>query len=328
MVRRIGEECIGLLLIALFLFLFIFIDFTSLLEYTSVIPKSFLNMNTMFLSIFLEAIPFVMIGVFVSSWIQTYVTEERIQRILPQHAFMAMIPASLIGVIMPMCECVIVPVVHRLIRKGLPLHIGMVLLVSVPIINPLVFASTYFAFSSNESMAYLRVGLAFLIAIIIGTVVYMRYNGTSQLVNKKEKSSHHVMKEMSRWREVIVHASNEFFSAGKYLLIGACIASLFQTFLNREWLTVIADNDALSPLVMMSFAYVLSLCSEADAFVAASFSHTFSAESLLAFLLFGAMIDVKNTLMMVAYFKKRFVLSFIVLVALSVYGVTMIASYF
>jgi uncharacterized membrane protein YraQ (UPF0718 family) len=121
----------------------------------------------------------------------------------------------------------------------------------------------------------------------------------------------------------LYHASDEFFDMGKYLLFGALVASLFQTFLDRQLLTNLASNDYMSSAVMMGFAYVLSLCSEADAFVASSFSHTFSPTALLAFLLYGPMMDFKNTIMLLSFFKKRFAFSLILIITVVVYVIVM-----
>lgn len=113
----IMKDMIGFGLIALFLFLFFFIDFSSFDSETLDIPKSWLNVNTIFLSIVLEAIPFILLGVFVSALIQTYVSEETIQRFIPKNAIAALLPAALLAVVFPICECAIVPIVRRLIKK-------------------------------------------------------------------------------------------------------------------------------------------------------------------------------------------------------------------
>lgn len=316
---RLLRETIGLLCIALFAFLFFFVDFTSLADMKDFIPKNWLNVNTIFLSIFLEAVPFVLIGVFISSIIQTFLTEDQLKKVIPRNPFLAVLPASLVGLIFPMCECVIVPVVRRLIQKGMPLHIGMVILVSTPILNPVVFASTYYAFRATPYIAYYRLGLAFIAAAIIGLTVHFLYRNQNVLKNQTFVTKHTHSEFESRWKQILQHAADEFFSAGKFLLIGALIASCFQTFLDRQVLEQVASNEVLSPVVMMGLGYVLSLCSEADAFIAASLNHTFSAKSLLAFLVFGPMLDIKNTLMLLAYFKKRFVVTFSVVVLVVVY---------
>lgn len=313
---RISKELIGMFLIALFLFLLFFVDFTNLSHLQKGIPKEWLNVNTIFLSIFFEAVPFILLGVLISSIIQVFVTEEMIQKGLPRSAIIAIIPAAFVGVIFPMCECVIIPVVRRLIQKGLPLHVGIVILVSAPILNPIVFLSTYYAFRTNTLILYARFGLALFVAVLIGLVVYYLYRGKNVL--KDDKVISHEEKNKS-WRDVTSHGVNEFFDTGKYLLIGAFLASLFQTFLDRNVLEEVASSSVFSPLAMMVFGYVLSLCSEADAFIAASFGQIFSAKALIAFLVFGPMLDLKNTLMLFAYFQKKFVLFFIGFVTTAVY---------
>lgn len=120
------------------------------------------------------------------------------------------------------------------------------------------------------------------------------------------------------------HAVDEFFDMGKYLIAGAFIAALFQTFLDRQILLTLGSDMWSSTLVMMAFAYVLSLCSEADAFVAASFSGTFTIGSIVAFLVYGPMLDLKNTIMLFAYFRAKFVLGFIIVVTIAVFVAIML----
>jgi uncharacterized membrane protein YraQ (UPF0718 family) len=317
------KDVIGFGLIALFLFLFFFIDFSSFDPSTLPIPKSWLNVNTIFLSIVLEAIPFILLGVFVSALIQTYVSEETIQRFIPKNAIVALLPAALLGVVFPVCECAIVPVVRRLIKKGMPLHIGVVLLVGAPILNPVVFASTYYAFQSSLSIVYARMGLAFILSIFIGFVIYLLFQNSNQLRWSRDELIGRQTEEapvvQNKLKSTLYHASDEFFEMGKYLIFGAFIASLFQTFLDRNILLELGSSETTSPAIMMAFAFVLSLCSEADAFVASSFANTFSAGAILAFLVYGPMLDLKNTIMLFAYFKSRFVLGLMIVISISVY---------
>ncbi|MEC2077805.1 permease [Metabacillus fastidiosus] len=314
------KELSALALIVLFFYLFLFVEFHEL---PFEIPKSFLNVNTIFLSIVLEAIPFILLGVFVSSIIQTFVSEHAIKRFLPKNPIIALLPAALLGVVFPICECAIVLIVRRLIKKGMPLHVGVVFLIGAPILNPIVYASTYYAFQSSQEIVYARMGLAFILSIVIGFIMYLIFKNSDQLkwsrdelIGKLQTSK---IAGRSKWKDTFFHASDEFFEMGKYLLFGAFIASLFQTFLNRSLLIEMGTNELVSPAIMMAFGFILSLCSEADAFVAASFGSTFSSASLLAFLVYGPMIDLKNTFMLLAFFKVRFVLVFITVVTIIVY---------
>ncbi|AST92959.1 MULTISPECIES: permease [Sutcliffiella] len=321
MFKKVWKEVIGLGLIGLFLYLFFFVDLKDL---TFNIPGQWLNVNTIFLSIVLEAIPFLLLGVFASALIQTFVSEDTIKRFLPKNAVGAIIPAAILGVIFPICECAIIPVVRRLIKKGMPLHVGVVLLVGAPILNPIVVLSTYYAFNGNPTILYGRFGLAFFLSIIIGLLMLLLFKNNNQLRwTKNELIGRQEMveeKPQNKWKTTFYHASDEFFEMGKYFIIGAFVASLFQTFLDRSLLTAIGSHEIFGPAVMMAFAYVLSLCSEADAFVAASFGSTFSTGSLLAFLIYGPMIDLKNTVMLFAYFRVKFVLVFIAVVTVVVFS--------
>lgn len=314
------RESLALALIGLFFYLFLFVDFHEI-EWN--IPSQLLTVNTMFLSILLEAIPFILLGVFVSALIQTFVSEDFIKRVLPKNAILALLPAVLLGAIFPICECAIVPIVRRLMKKGMPLHVGVVFLVGAPILNPVVFASTYYAFSSQLHIAYARMGLAFVLSIIIGFIMYLIFKNRNQLKWTKEELTTTVQlgseEKVGKLKSTLFHASDEFFEMGKFLIIGAFIASLFQTFLDRTLLTELGSSEFLSPAIMMGFGYILSLCSEADAFVAATFGGTFTTGSLLAFLVYGPMIDLKNTIMLFAFFKAKFVAAFIGVVTVVVY---------
>ncbi|WP_202078618.1 permease [Caldalkalibacillus salinus] len=304
------------------------------------LPRSLLSVNTIFLSIVIEAIPFILLGVFVSALIQIYVKEDTLQKYIPQNAYAALLPAAVLGAIFPICECAIIPVVRRLIKKGMPLHVGVVFLVAAPILNPVVFGSTFFAFRTTPAVLYSRMALAFVLAILIGGILYMLFKNTHQLKQEDElprgghdhghdhdhnhEHQHHdhdhdAPRPLNKWKQTFYHATDEFFDMGKYLIAGAFIAALFQTFLNREVLVAIGSEVWSSTIVMMAFAYVLSLCSEADAFVAASFGNTFTVGSLVAFLVYGPMLDLKNTIMLFAYFKFRFVIAFIITVTVVVF---------
>ncbi|MFC0473385.1 permease [Halalkalibacter kiskunsagensis] len=314
-----GKDFLGFLLLLLFLILFFNIESFKNDRAGFTIPDSWLNVNTIFLGIVIEAVPFILLGVFVSALIQIYVKEEFIHRFLPKNAYAALLPAAILGAIFPICECAIVPIVRRLIKKGMPLHVGVVFLVAAPILNPVVAASTFFAFRTDLTVLYARMGLAFVLSIIIGGILYLVFKNRDQLKwTKEELVGRQVVLEtgasarkMNRLKQTLYHAADEFFLMGKYLILGAFIAALFQTFLDRSVLQAIGSNEWSSTAVMMAFAYLLSLCSEADAFVAASFGNTFTTGSLIAFLVYGPMIDLKNTIMLFAFFKARFVLIFI-----------------
>lgn len=283
--------------------------------------SSFLQLNSIFISILIEAIPFILIGVILSGIIQMFVSEEMIARIMPKNRFLAVLFGALAGVLFPACECGIIPITRRLLLKGVPLHAGVAFMLTAPIINPIVLFSTYIAFGNRWSVVFYRGGLALAVSLIIGVILSYQFKD-NQLLKPDEPGHHHHHHGtlLQKLGGTLRHAIDEFFSVGKYLILGAFIAAAMQTYVKTSTLLAIGQNDVSSSLVMMGLAFVLSLCSEVDAFIASSFSDTFSLGSLIAFLVFGAMVDIKNLLMMLAAFKKRFVfllITYIVVIVLA-----------
>ncbi|MEL3972504.1 permease [Rossellomorea oryzaecorticis] len=322
--RSLGQDTLGILLFLGIIALFLAGDLISIPD--EVMSSSVVNVTTIFLSILLEAIPFILIGVFASAVIQVFVSENMLRKWIPKrYPYLALFPAAMVGALLPVCECAIVPVARRLIKKGVPAHLAIVVMVTAPILNPIVLASTYYAFQNNMTVVWGRMILGFIAAILIGAFVYKLFGKRNPLIKEKHTHHHeHHHASHGKIMQTIVHASDEFFDMGKYLVIGAFVAAVFQTYLDRELLVGIGSDAVAGPAVMMAFAYIVSLCSEADAFVASSFGSLFTTSSLLAFLVYGPMIDFKNTLLMLAYFNKRFVLTFIAIVTIAVYICTFI----
>jgi uncharacterized membrane protein YraQ (UPF0718 family) len=128
-------------------------------------------------------------------------------------------------------------------------------------------------------------------------------------------------------RDVIHHTNEEIKSVGAYLIFGAIIAASMQMFVPKEFIESIGEGLFSSTFVMMSLAFVLSLCSEADAFIASTFLLRFTAASVLTFLITGPMIDIKNTLMLFGSFKKRFVVKLIATILIVCFVLGIIASF-
>ena len=271
------------------------------------LPESFLQMNTIFISILIEALPFVTLGVLISGIIQIFVTEEMIAKIMPKNKILAVIFSSLLGILFPSCECGIVPIVSRLVAKGVPISAGIAFMLTAPIINPVVLFATYIAFGSDWKMLIFRAIGSVVVANAVGILLAFRFKGNPF---KENYHHHHHHENTSWWKKIwqtLEHAVEEFFSMGKYLVIGSLIAAAVQTYIKTATLVSIGHNQASSSIVMMVLSFILSLCSEADAFIASSFRTTFSTGALLAFLVFGPMLDIKNLMMMLATFKKRLV---------------------
>lgn len=267
------------------------------------------SFKTIFLSIVLEASPFLIAGVLVSSLLQIWLSERMLQRIIPRNPLVGLLSVSLLGVIFPVCECGIVPVVRRLVKKGMPAYLGIAFMLAAPVVNPIVFAASFAAFRSKPEMAWERMGLAYGVAVLAGLFIYLLANG-----NPLKRSREDLMGEAraeetkTTWSGWAEHLLNEFFDMSKYLLFGAFLAASLQVLVFRSVLVDIGSDSLTAYPFMMGLAYVMSLCSTSDAFVAASFSNVFAKGPLLAFLVLGPMLDFKSTLMLLSSFQTRFVL--------------------
>ncbi|NKE05921.1 permease [Mesobacillus selenatarsenatis] len=290
------------------------------------IPSSILNLNTIFLSILIEAFPFVLIGVLIAGMIQIFVTEEHISRWIPKNKYLAIVMSCSVGALFPACECGIVPIIRRLVGKGVPIAAAIGFMLTGPLINPIVIASTYMAFGNDVKIAALRMGLGFAIAIIVAFMVGMIFKGTQFKKSTSLPIHSHSGKQsfFEKFWAMLQHSIDEFFDMAKYLIIGAFLAALVQTYMPAKTLLEIGSGAASSLAVMMGLAFFLSLCSEADAFIGASFSSIFPSTSILGFLIFGPMIDLKNTLIMMSVFRFKFVMTVLALVAGTVFTILML----
>lgn len=318
----------GILIISLALLL---LSFSSSFNIPLDFPPSILNLNTIFLSILIEALPFVLIGVLIAGVIQIFVTEEHIQRWIPKNKFLAVVMSCIVGALFPACECGIVPIVRRLVGKGVPIHAAIGFMLTGPLINPIVIASTFMAFGNDFKIAGLRMGLGFFVALMVAFAVSLLFKGTQFKASNRFDSSHNHSKNQSfsnRFWSMLTHSIDEFFDMGKYLIMGAFLAAFVQTYLPARTLLETGSGAVTSLFVMMGLAYVLSLCSEADAFIGASFSSIFPTSSILGFLIFGPMMDFKNTLMMFSVFRFRFVIGVLALIVSMVFMTIMLAQSF
>lgn len=279
------------------------------------LPTPVLQAGAIFLSIMIEALPFVFIGAVISGFIEVYITPDTVHRFLPKNKVLAIVAGSLIGFFFPSCECGIVPIVNRFLEKNVPSYTAIPFLATAPVINPIVLFATYTAFGNSVSMALYRAIGSILVALVLGFLLGFVYRAPILTPDRQlPKHSHAPAWENStRWGKVgyaLLQAVDEFFDTGRYLVIGSLFASLVQVFVPTKLLTSLHQNPVQAILIMMLLAFLLSLCSEADAFIGSSLLSSFGFAPVMAFLIIGPMIDIKNLLMMKHYFTNRFILFF------------------
>ncbi len=283
--------------------------------------------STVFLSVFVGALPFLLIAVLTSGFIEVFLSRETLAKILPKHPLAAVVAVPLLGFVLPLCECGVIPVAGRLVRKGVPLSVALAFMLSNPILNPFPLLSTRTAFSFFPAMVPWRMAAAYAVAVTIGLIVMLmarldpgtfavrQYTGGGLwgILENNPQASAAGFGE--RLLDALAHASLEFFNVGRFFILGSLAAAAVQVFVPQEALLQLAEHHLAAVAGMMGFAFVVSICSEADAFVAAGFLGTFPPGALLAFLVFGPMVDIKNTMMMLAAFPKAVVLRLVILIA-------------
>ncbi|KAF1087934.1 hypothetical protein B8U77_07940 [Streptococcus agalactiae] len=277
------------------------------------LPDSVLQWFAIFISIIIEALPFVLLGTILSGIIEVFITPDIVNKFLPKNKFLRVLFGTFVGFVFPSCECGIIPIINRFLEKQVPSYTAVPFLATAPIINPIVLFATYSAFGNSIRFLILRFVGATIVAIALG--VMLAFLVDDNILKEDAKPTHFHDYSDKKWYQKIflalAHAIDEFFDTGRYLVFGTLIASAMQIYLPTRVLTTIGHSPITAILVMMLLAFILSLCSEADAFIGASLLSIFGIAPVMAFLLIGPMIDIKNLMMMVNSFKTRFIVQFI-----------------
>ncbi|HEO5112494.1 TPA: permease [Streptococcus agalactiae] len=277
------------------------------------LPDSVLQWFAIFISIIIEALPFVLLGTILSGIIEVFITPDIVNKFLPKNKFLRVLFGTFVGFVFPSCECGIIPIINRFLEKQVPSYTAVPFLATAPIINPIVLFATYSAFGNSIRFLILRFVGATIVAIALG--VMLAFLVDDNILKEDAKPTHFHDYSDKKWYQKIflalAHAIDEFFDTGRYLVFGTLIASAMQIYLPTRVLTTIGHSPITAILVMTLLAFILSLCSEADAFIGASLLSTFGIAPVMAFLLIGPMIDIKNLMMMVNSFKTRFIVQFI-----------------
>lgn len=313
------------------------------------------NALTLFFSLLVEAMPFLLLGVLFSSVLLLFVDEQRLVALIPQNPVLAALFGSVIGCLFPVCECGNVPVARRLLLQGAPSAMAIGFLLAAPTVNPIVIWATWTAFRDQPELVFLRVAGSLLIATILGCVFSSQadlrpllqpsiarmmpapkstrrsrrtarassdllQSGTFMLGNPGQPirldestaalSANPALSQAlpDRLQRMLENMINELRELGGVLIVGTAIASLVQVAIPREVVLGLGQSPVTSILAMMMLAWLVSICSTVDSFFALSFASTFTTGSLLAFLVFGPMIDVKNISLMLTVFRSRAIL--------------------
>ena len=305
-----------------------------------------------FTTIMLEAIPFLLLGALISAIIEEFVSEERISKMIPKNRVLGSLAGIFLGLFIPACDCAVIPIAMRLKKKKVPTNVIVSFMLASPIISPVVLLSTFFAFGETEKMLLFgfempklfvyRTIFGVVVALVVGIILDII---CKDAVLKEEIYEHHHYhhdhehihtcnhhhegcscsnheKEtgpIGRVKNIINIMHGDFMGIISYMAVGALLAATMQILLPISNIGGIVQNKYISTFIMMLLAFALSLCSTSDAFIARTFMNSLSKNSILAFILLGPMIDIKNTILLNKSFNKKFVIVLIASIFITVY---------
>ncbi|GGX92500.1 permease [Streptomyces anandii] len=260
--------------------------------------------TTVFVAVVVQALPFLVLGVLLSAAIAVFVPPSFFARALPSRPALAVPVAGVAGAVLPGCECASVPVAGALVRRGVTPAAAIAFLLSAPAINPIVLTATAVAFPRDPGMVLARFAASLLVACAMGWL-WQRLGRTDWLRPPAHAFHEGGSKGEAFWGSV----RHDVMHAGGFLVVGAMAAATLKAVAPASWLRTAAGNPFVAVLALAVLAVLLSICSEADAFVAASLTQ-FSPTAKLVFLVVGPMIDLKLFAMQTGTFGRRFALRF------------------
>jgi hypothetical protein len=256
------------------------------------LPDRLQDWITLSLSVMIEALPFVMLGICIAIIVQVWLPAERLLTYLPQQPLLRRACLSLLGIALPVCECGNVPLARGLLAKGLTPSESLVFLLAAPILNPVTIITTQQAFAGDMTILWARVLGGFAIANLIGWV-YARRPAEELLTNTFVASCQADHVQQSKRVASLAIFRREVQAMLPALVAGAGLAGLVQVLVSREVLVSLGSQPVWSVIAMVALAFIVSICSNVDAFFALAFRQTFMTGALVSFLTFGPMIDIK-----------------------------------
>ncbi|MBV9387400.1 MAG: permease [Chroococcidiopsidaceae cyanobacterium CP_BM_ER_R8_30] len=323
------------------------------------------NAFTLFLSLLVEAMPFLLLGVLFSGVLLLFIDERRLIAKLPKNPMLGALVGSFIGFLFPVCECGNVPVARRLLMQGVSAPVAIGFLLAAPTINPIVIWATWTAFRDQPEIVVLRIVFSLIIATIVGWMFSVQTNlrpllqpaialaikqpePEGRVLARRESEGSELLRsgtfllgsqpgqmlrldasvlqatlvatppaqsQIKRLSLLLENTVQELRELGAVLIVGSAIAAAIQVLVPREVILNLGAGPVSSVAAMMLLSGLVSICSTVDSFFALSFASMFTSGSLLAFLVFGPMIDLKGVGLLLSIFKPRAVIYLFVVAA-------------
>lgn len=283
------------------------------------LPNQMQDLLTLSISVIVESLPFVILGIVLSIVVQVWVPDRWIMRVLPRNAVGRRAIISCLGIFLPVCECGNVPLARGLIVKGFTVSESMTFLLAAPIVNPITVITTGQAFGFDSWVFFARLVGGFLIANVIGWLFSRHPDQDSLLTGRfaaecrlPDPHEH----DQTRWQKSIELFTRESRVIMPALFIGALVAGIVQVAVPRSVLLSLGSNPVWSIVAMMVLAFIISVCSNVDAFFILPFASTFMPGSIAVFLVFGPIVDIKMLTLMRTTFRARVLVQLTVIVGL------------
>lgn len=278
---------------------------------------------TLSISVLIESMPFVMLGVILSIVVQVWLAPGVIERFLPKTPWARRAVLSLLGMLIPVCECGNVPFARGLLLRGFTPADTLTFLVAAPIVNPIVIITTHAAFGWDGGILVARIIGGYVIANLIGWL-YSRVENPEVMLTERFRMTCEMAAESeqdSKAKRSLAQFVIELRAVMPALIIGSAIAGAVQVLIPRELLVAIGSNPVLSIVAMMALGMTVAICSNVDAFFALSMASTFTPGSIVAFLLVGPLVDVKMLALMRTTFTTRTLVGIVAVVLLAAFAI-------
>jgi uncharacterized membrane protein YraQ (UPF0718 family) len=273
------------------------------------------SVSTYFLSILMQALPFLLLGAFVSAALQILIPSGWLMKRFEEQNYSSFLFAAIAGFFLPICDCGLVPIVSGLLKKETPLPQTITFWLTSAAVNPIVFLSVLYAFPDKPWLAVLKAAAGISVGILVGLIL--------KLVNIKTRDVIHTNLSLrvgstilesngegmtGKLSTIFAGAKIEFFRVSKYVILGAMVSSLMQTVMPPALKTYIGGSTIVQVLIMIVFAMFMSTCSTSNAFIGRSFTRNFALIPVLSFIVLGPMLDFKNMIMLSEVLKKGFLI--------------------
>jgi uncharacterized membrane protein YraQ (UPF0718 family) len=273
---------------------------------------------TIMIAIVVQAIPFLLLGVLISATVSIFVPLTELAGRLPRRGLVATPMAALAGVALPGCECGSVAVAVRLMRANVPTGVALAFQLAAPAVNPVVIVATVIAYPGRPMMAVARFAASLVTATVVG-LIWSKYGVSPRSRHGWAADEPDVCAEhgghdhdaagrapaRERIASALAGAGQDVVYAGGYLVLGAMLAATVHVLLPATALHHLPTSGAAAVAALVFVAVIVSVCSEADAFVAASLIN-FSPVAQLAFMVVGPMSDVKLMSLQAGSYGWRF----------------------